>query len=90
MSGFIKILGSFFGKKYDKDIKEITPIIEKINAEFSSLSSISNDELRKKTISFKEKINAFVSKEKHEITILKEESIKKITTPEENTYILSL
>ena len=41
-----------FGNKYKKDIKKITPIIEKIHQEFDSLQDISNDELRNKTKEF--------------------------------------
>ena len=50
MASFLNIIGKIFGNKYDKDVKEITPIIEKINFEFSKLSASTNDELREKTM----------------------------------------
>ena len=31
MVSFLNILGKLFGNKYDKDIKEIAPIVDEIN-----------------------------------------------------------
>src|SRR6195952_4160908 len=45
-----------FGSKSDRDVKGIQPIVEKIKDEFSKLDGISNDELRAKTLAFKETI----------------------------------
>jgi preprotein translocase subunit SecA len=53
MLGFISKL---FGSKSERDVKSILPLIEKIKGEFAKLDSISNDELRAKTIDFKERI----------------------------------
>ena len=47
----LKIFTKLFGSKHDKDIKKIQPTIERINEIFSSLSSLSDDELRLKTAS---------------------------------------
>ena len=80
MAGLLNIISKLFGNKYDKDVKEITPIIEKINFEFSKLSSLTNDDLRKKTSDFKNQINDFTSKEKQEIAELKKEA-NLATTP---------
>lgn len=47
MAGFLtKIMEAVFGKKSDKDIKGIMPLVEKINAEYDQLTNLSNDELR--------------------------------------------
>ncbi len=54
MAGFLNILGKLFGNKYEKDVKEITPIITEINKEYEKLAGLTNDELRAKTISFKQ------------------------------------
>ncbi|MFK8297854.1 preprotein translocase subunit SecA [Capnocytophaga cynodegmi] len=53
VNSLIKI---FVGDKAKKDLKTIQPIVEKIKAYASQLENISNDELRAKTIEFKEKI----------------------------------
>ncbi|MHC5309384.1 preprotein translocase subunit SecA [Myroides sp. LJL116] len=54
MSLINNILKVFVGDKSERDIKAIKPLIEKIRSHESSLSSLSNDELRAKTIYFKE------------------------------------
>jgi preprotein translocase subunit SecA len=54
MLGFISKM--FGGSKSEKDIKTIEPIVVKINEHFNSYQSISNDELRGKTVIFKQRI----------------------------------
>ena len=83
MAGLLGILGKLFGNKYDKDVKEITPLVDKINEEFSKLSSLSNNELREKTTEFKKQISDFISEEKSKIETLKEKSNLTETTTEE-------
>ena len=72
MSNFISsFVSKVFGSKSDRDIKEITPVIAKISAEFSKLQSISHDELRAKTSDFKARIKAHTSNVSSEIESLK-------------------
>ena len=71
MAGFLNILGKLFGNKYDKDIKEIAPIVNEINKQYASLIHLSNDKLREQTINFKNQINDFVAVERNQITELK-------------------
>ncbi len=51
MLGF---LTKVFGSKSERDIKALQPIVIKINEEYAKLASLSNDELRNKTIYFKD------------------------------------
>ena len=53
VNSLIKI---FVGDKAKKDLKAIQPIVEKIKAYAQQLEVVSNDELRAKTIEFKQKI----------------------------------
>ena len=54
MLGFInKIFG---GSKSEKDVKKIQPLVKEINEHFASYQSLSNDELRAKTQSFRDRI----------------------------------
>jgi preprotein translocase subunit SecA len=62
-----KKISKIFGTKSDRDLKEIQPILNKILAEFAKLSSISNDELRAKTLDFKKRIVERSSKEQGRI-----------------------
>lgn len=66
-----KVLKTFLGSKTDRDLKELSPIIEQTNAVYQTLANISNDELRAKTIEFKNKITAKTQETEKEITELK-------------------
>jgi preprotein translocase subunit SecA len=56
MSLINNILKAFVGDKSQKDVKAIQPLIAKIRSFEGSLTPLSHDELRAKTIFFKEKI----------------------------------
>ena len=59
MIGFLsKIFG---GNKSEKDVKQITPQVAKINGFFTAYQSLSNDELRNKTVEFRQRINEYLS-----------------------------
>ncbi len=66
-----KSVSKLFGTKSDRDLKEIQPIVEKILAVYPKFSSLSNDELRAKTIEFKKRINDNSSVEREEIATLR-------------------
>jgi len=68
MLGF---LAKVFGSKSERDIKSIQPLVVKINEEYAKLSSISNDELRAKTIEFKGRISSFLADIDAKISALK-------------------
>src|SRR4051794_32140402 len=54
MIGFIsKVFG---GSKSEKDVKAIQPLVGKINQNFQAYQSLSNDELRNKTVEFRQRI----------------------------------
>ena len=50
------ILKTFVGDKTKKDLSQITPLISEINSHQKNLETLSHDELRQKTIIFKEEI----------------------------------
>ena len=52
----LNFISKLFGSKSERDVKSIMPIVEKIKAEYAKLGGISNDELRAKTVGFKETI----------------------------------
>lgn len=55
----LNFLKKIFGDKHSKDINELWPIVEQINAEYEKLKNLSDDELRAKTAEFKEKIQNY-------------------------------
>ena len=62
MANFIeKFFGSLFGNKNDRERKALQPLIEEINAEYEKLKSLSNDELRNKTVEFKTRIKEYLA-----------------------------
>ncbi|MDR0196522.1 MAG: preprotein translocase subunit SecA [Myroides sp.] len=73
MSIINSILKVFVGDKSERDIKAIKPIIEKIKTYEGALGSLSNDELRAKTIFFKEKIQQSRADQDAKIASYKEE-----------------
>ena len=72
--GLFDFTTKLFGNKYDKDLKEINPIIDKIKAVYPSIQSLSNDELRSKTESFKKQIKDASSNLQSEIELLTEKA----------------
>jgi preprotein translocase subunit SecA len=65
------LLSKLFGSKSNRDIKLIQPLVEKTKEEFAKLSSISNDELRQKTLDFKIRIQEFLAEIDVEIAKVK-------------------
>src|ERR1700761_6256251 len=60
----------FGGNKSEKDIKSITPLVGQINQHFAAYQSLSNDQLRAKTVEFKTRIKDHLSKIDTQITEL--------------------
>ena len=58
MSLLNSVLKVFIGDKTKKDLAKILPIVEQINSHYKSFKDLSNDELRKKTLSFKNKLQS--------------------------------
>jgi preprotein translocase subunit SecA len=67
----LEFLSKLFGSKSDRDIKLIQPLVEQIKTEYSKLATLTHDELRNKTISFKEKINSSLADIDRQIADLK-------------------
>jgi len=87
MNSFLNILGKLFGNKYEKDVKEIKPIVEQINSEFEKLKNLDNNELRNKTVDLKKQIQEFIAFDKEEIKRLKQKSLLKSTSTQEKEDI---
>jgi len=82
---FKKIMGS----KSQRDIKAIDPILKKTLAAYQSISNLSADELRAKTIAFKKRIQEAIQDVENEINALKikaEDSTAISIDEKENIY----
>ena len=82
MSIINNVLGLFLGNKYERDIKEINPYIDKIKAEFDKLQNISNDDLRDITSEIRKEISDSIQDDENEIKSLREKAEK-----EEDVYL---
>ena len=60
----LELIGKIFGNKYDKDVKNIMPIVDQINTIFVELQSLTNDQLRQKTLDLKDQISNYTSEER--------------------------
>ena len=57
---FLSTILKFFGNKSKRDMRELSPVVNKVLVFSNDLQSVSNDDLRKKTIDFKKKISQSV------------------------------
>ncbi len=71
-NSMLEFISKLFGNKSDRDVKGLLPLVEKVKAEFAKLGDISNDELRAKTVVFKETISQGLAEIDSEIHALKD------------------
>ena len=74
----LNFISNIFGNKYEKDIKNISPLVEKVNNEFSKLSEISHNKLRSETENLKDIIEKSISKKKKTLEDLKSKAEEEI------------
>ncbi|MDR2860729.1 MAG: preprotein translocase subunit SecA [Elusimicrobiota bacterium] len=53
-----KILNSVFGSQNERDIKDMAPIVKKVNDFEASIKALSDDDLKNKTIEFRNRLQA--------------------------------
>ncbi len=70
----IGIIKKIFPSKKEKDIKSLQPIVDAINESYETLHNITDDELRGKTIEFKERIADYLAETDQEIDQLKKQA----------------
>lgn len=73
MSMLNSIIKLFVGDKQQKDLKLLQPIVDKVKSFEDQIASLTNDELRGKTIEFKSKISAATSTFEDQISKLETE-----------------
>ncbi|HEY5500107.1 MAG TPA: hypothetical protein VIK20_06975, partial [Bacteroidales bacterium] len=70
--GFNEILSKFFGNKSQRDMKEISPYVDRIKEAYPAINVLNNDELRNKTSEIRARIQDSVTDERNRIAELKE------------------
>jgi preprotein translocase subunit SecA len=74
MSIINNVLGLFLGNKYERDMKEINPYVEKIHLEFEKVKDLSNDSLRDHTEELRKEILGSIEGYENEIKSLREKA----------------
>ena len=72
MFGFLK---KIIGTKQDRDLKQYQALVIEVNKHFESYQSITNDELRTKTLEFRQRIQEYLSDIDAEITSVNQQAI---------------
>jgi preprotein translocase subunit SecA len=70
----LSFISKLFGNKSDRDVKSILPLVEKVKAEYAKLDGISHDDLRGKTVAFKQAITEALAAIDAEVAGLKEQT----------------
>ncbi len=89
MSIVDKVVGGLFGSKSDRDIKEIQPYVDKINAETDRISGMSNDQLRTESATLKQRIRDSIAAEQEEIARMKVQLDDPVMAVEEKEKLYS-
>jgi preprotein translocase subunit SecA len=69
-----KTLTKIFGSKSERDIKQLSPIVDEINSIYSGLHDISNDELRQKAQEIRQEIHNHIESTESEKNKLQEKA----------------
>ena len=78
-----------FGDKTSKDLKSLSPYVQKVLDAEKLISQLDNDGLRAKTAEFKQRINDYISSEENEIIELKkriETEVELVVSEKEEIY----
>jgi len=68
-----KVLGKFLGNKSERDLKEITPILDAVKVEYERITKLSNDDLRAEAERLKGTIRERIKPEEDQIASLKQQ-----------------
>ena len=75
MAGFLQqIITALFGKKSDRDVKDLLPRVAEINRWFEEYKQLDHDALRAKTIEFRSRIKEALKDQEEEIEKLRAEA----------------
>ena len=67
----LKAFKKIMGTKADRDLKSAAPYLQRIKDAYESISPLSNDELRAKTVEFRQRIAEYISDEENQIKDIK-------------------
>ncbi|WP_430817777.1 preprotein translocase subunit SecA [Carboxylicivirga sp. RSCT41] len=65
------LISKLFGNKYDRDMKEVEPFVQKIKKVYPEIEKLTHDELRQKSTELRERVQESVKAEQDKIAELK-------------------
>lgn len=74
MAGFLEGLLNVFGKKNERDRKAVQPLIDQINATYAGYAQLSDEDLRNKTLDFRQRLEVHLADIKKELSQLENEA----------------
>ncbi len=75
---FTDVFKKIFGTKADRDLKAITPMLNKVLEAYNAIDRLSDDELRERCQGLKDKIQAEIAQDEKRVAEIKEELEKNI------------
>ena len=84
--GFNEFMTKIFGNKAQRDLKEITPIVDQVTKIYPEIEKLSNDELRARTEAIKQQLNDVATADRNRIAELREEIEKVDFDKRESLY----
>jgi preprotein translocase subunit SecA len=69
----LQALKKIFGSKHERDVKALLPMVEEINGHFEEYQKLSDDELRAKTVEFRERISEAIKETEERIAALRKD-----------------
>ena len=70
------VITKLFGKKSDKDVKDISPLVNQVLLEQEKLKDVSSDELRANSDKFRKEIQEYIKPEEDQILKIKSDADK--------------
>ena len=83
----LKFFEKVFGSKRDKDVENLLPMVDEINAHYETLSALTDDELREKTEEFRTRLREAIGEIEDEVSELRER-LKEDVPHEERLQII--
>ncbi|NNM95901.1 MAG: preprotein translocase subunit SecA [Bacteroidia bacterium] len=74
LEGFVNVLSKVFGSKHERDVKELQPVVDHIIEIEQTLTALTHDQLREKTLEFKKRISEKVAAKEAEKKELKQKA----------------
>ncbi|HMQ68812.1 MAG TPA: preprotein translocase subunit SecA [Ignavibacteria bacterium] len=78
----LNFLKKIFPSKHEKDVNSILPIVDEINNYYEEFESLSDDQLKEKTIEFKKRIESETEEIRNRISTIREELTKDLSHDE--------